>query len=218
MEDESLVAQVPCEPGVVTTAIPREVPGGAGALWTWVSDYSCTQRGDIYVWRWRILLDKVLTWCFRYLVRPVAMTKAIRWEVTWTIFMVYEVKEFFGDIGPSNVWVGMILRDIVAMKTSDSWATSMWETKVVSPLILAPSLEIRLTKVFDRLKWKCPGIILYCYQDWRSRKGWEFWNKQETAGTWAVSLWRKEGCLRVYLINVNIPTSSYLVTGIEEDV
>ena len=32
MEDESLVAQVPCEPGVVTTAIPREVPGGAGAL------------------------------------------------------------------------------------------------------------------------------------------------------------------------------------------
>ena len=32
MEDESLVVQVPCEPGVVTTAIPREVPGGAGAL------------------------------------------------------------------------------------------------------------------------------------------------------------------------------------------
>ena len=32
MEDESLVAQVPCEPGVVTTAIPKEVPGGAGAL------------------------------------------------------------------------------------------------------------------------------------------------------------------------------------------
>ena len=117
MEDESLVAQVPCEPGVVTTAIPREVPGGAGALWTWVSDYSCTQRGDIYVWRWRILLDKVLTWCFRYLVRPVAMTKAIRWEVTWTIFMVYEVIEFFLDIGPPNVWAGMILGDIVAMKT-----------------------------------------------------------------------------------------------------